>query len=177
MTLHPPGTETGRILVLGLGNDLLTDEAVGIRVIRHLAERQPRPEGVDLLDGGTLSFTLAGPIAAATGLIVVDAARLGATPGTVGVFEDEAMDRKLAGACSSVHEVGLTDLLDIARLTDSLPPRRCLVGIEPAEIGWGSALTPAVESAVPAAAARVVEIIERWRRHPTRTPGTGPGDR
>lgn len=151
------------ILVLGLGNDLLSDEAVGIRVVRYLAERGLAPEGVELLDGGTLSFTLAGPIAAAGGLIVVDAARLGAPPGTVEVMEGAAMDRKLAGACSSVHEVGLADLLDMARLTDSLPEHRCLVGIEPARIDWGSDLTPSVAAAVPEAAARVVEIIGCWQ--------------
>lgn len=158
---HPEPAE--RILVLGLGNDLLSDEAVGIRVVHHLAEGGLVPPGVELLDGGTLSFTLAGPIADATGLIVVDAARLGATPGTVAVLEGEAMDRKLSGACSSVHEVGLADLFDIARLTDSLPAHRCLVGIEPALIEWGSSLTPRVAEAVPLAASRVLEVIARWR--------------
>ncbi len=161
--LGPDQESAGRILVLGLGNDLLSDEAVGVRVVRYLAEGGLVPRGVDLLDGGTLSFTLAGPIAEAGGLIVVDAARLGASPGRVEVIEGEAMDRKLAGACSSVHEVGLADLFDIARLTDSLPPNRCLVGIEPASIDWGSDLTPAVADAVPEAAARVLEVIARWQ--------------
>lgn len=152
-----------QILVLGLGNDLLSDEAVGIRVVRHLAGHPLLPAGVGLLDGGTLSFTLAGPIAAAGGLVVVDAARLGAAPGTIEVLEGAAMDRKIASACSSVHEVGLADLFDIARLTDSLPARRCLVGIEPARIDWGSDLTPAVAGAVPQAAIEVLTVIARWR--------------
>lgn len=154
----------GPILVLGLGNDLLSDEAVGIRVVRYLAEGGLVPQGVELLDGGTLSFTLAGPIAAASGLIVVDATRFGGPPGWVEVLEGAAMDRKLAGACSSVHEVGLADLFDIARLTDSLPANRCLVGIEPALIDWGSTLTPAVADAVPEAGTRVLEVIARWRQ-------------
>ena len=153
-----------RILVLGLGNDLLSDEAVGIRVVRYLAETLPNEGDVQILDGGTLSFTLAGPIAEASGLIVVDAARLGSAPGTVAIFEGEAMDRKLNGTCSSVHEVGLADLFDIARLTDSLPPHRCLVGIEPAEIDWGSELSEAVARSVPEAAARIRTLIDAWRR-------------
>lgn len=157
---HPRG---GRILVLGLGNDLLRDEAVGIRVVRHLAESRAGDASLEILDGGTLGFTLAGAIAGAAGLIVVDAARLGAPPGTLEVFLGDAMDRKLSGACSSVHEVGLADLLDIARLTDSLPERRCLVGIEPAEVDWGSELSPAVQKAVPAAVCRILEVIEDWR--------------
>lgn len=152
------------ILVLGLGNDLLTDEAVGIRVVRYLAEILPDDRDLQILDGGTLSFTLAGPIAEASGLIVIDATRFGASPGTVAVFEGEAMDRKLNGTCSSVHEVGLADLFDIARLTDSLPARRCLVGIEPAAIDWGNDLSGPVAESVPEAAAKVVAVIEAWRR-------------
>lgn len=160
---HRTGSGTGQILVLGLGNDLLSDEAVGIRVVRFLAEHSLLPPEVVLLDGGTLSFTLAGPLAAASGLILVDAARLGIAPGGVQLHEGAAMDLKLAGSRRSVHEVSLADLLDIARLTDTLPVRRCLVAIEPERIDWGLDLTPAVAQAVPQAAKEVLGVIARWQ--------------
>ena len=150
-----------RTLILGLGNTLMTDEAVGVIVIRRLLAEGGLGD-VGLLDGGTLSFTLAAPIGDSPRLIVVDAAIMGEPPGTVRVFEDEAMDRQLSGIGKSVHEVSLMDLMDMARITDSLPQRRALVGVEPAVIEWGEELSPAVAAAVPLAIARIRELLQAW---------------
>ena len=94
---------------------------------------------------------------------MVDAAQLMAAPGTIQVFVGEDMDRFLGRAKLSVHEVSLVDLMDIARLTDHLPARRALVGVQPAAMGWGNDPTPVVAKAVPEAAARVLEIIRGWQ--------------
>lgn len=150
-------------LILGVGNVLLTDEAVGVAVLAALADDAAADPDLTLYDGGTLSFTLAGPIGDAARLIVVDAAVMGDPPGTVRVFEGAAMDAQLRRFAKSVHEVGLADLLDIARLTDQLPARRALIGVEPALIDWGSELTPEVAAAVPVVVERVRELLARWR--------------
>jgi hydrogenase maturation protease len=149
-------------LILGLGNVLLADEAVGAAVIRRLESEADPAAPLRFLDGGTLSFTLAVPIAECPRLIVIDAAAMGDAAGSVRVFEGEAMDRQLRCHAKSVHEVSLADLLDIARLTDSLPARRALIGIEPALIDWSDELTPAVAAAVPVALERVRELLARW---------------
>jgi len=148
-------------LILGIGNTLMTDEAVGPRVVARLAA-EDASDAVAYLDGGTLSFTLAGPIAESPRLIVVDAAAMGATPGTVRVFEGAAMDRQLSLNAKTVHEVSLADLLDIARLTDTLPAQRALIGIEPSLVDWGSELTPAVADAVGEAMAQARGLLARW---------------
>jgi hydrogenase maturation protease len=149
-------------LVLGLGNVLLTDEAVGAAVLKALEPVAAARPDVALMDGGTLSFTLAGPIGDADRLVVVDAARMGQAPGTVRVLEDEAMDAQLSHHANNVHEVSLADLFDIARLTNSLPVRRALIGIEPERVDWGSELTPAVAAAVPRAVAEIEALLARW---------------
>lgn len=159
-------------LVLGLGNVLLSDEAIGPLVVRQLAQ-QGGSEGVRYLDGGTLSFTLAEPIGAADELIVVDASIMGAEPGTVRIFEGEAMDRRLRVHAKSVHEVSLADLLDMARLTDTLPRRRALVGIEPSLVAWGDGLSPPMARALPEAMRQVQVLIAAWR---AASPGGIPGD-
>jgi len=158
-------------LILGIGNTLFRDEGVGVEVIRRLGLTDDL-DGLVLIDGGTLSFTLAPAIADSPRLIVVDAAVLGAPPGSVRVFEGDAMDRQLSGKGKSVHEVSLMDLMDIARLTGTLPERRALVGIEPGEVDWGDTLTPAVDAAVPLALAEIRRLLARWDEEGATQTGT-----
>ncbi len=150
-------------LVLGIGNTLLSDEGAGVHVINALQSRIGDADDVTLLDGGTLSFTLAAAIEDAAHLIVVDASELKSVPGTVRTFIGDDMDRFLSGPRRSVHEVGLTDLLTIARLADRLPVRRALVGIQPEVVDWGESPTEAVSAAIPAACGEVTQLIEAWR--------------
>lgn len=152
-------------LVLGLGNTLLSDEGVGVHVVRSLQEDASAESGVTYMDGGTLSFTLAESIESTDNLIVVDATELNSTPGTVQVYENEAMDDFIgSNRKRSVHEVSLLDLMAIARLTDSLPARRALVGIQPEHVDWGDNPTEAVLAAVPQACQTVRSLIQRWRQ-------------
>lgn len=149
-------------LVLGIGNTLLSDEGVGVHVVEQLRTACVDRDDIELVDGGTLSFTLAEVISSHPRLVVVDAARLDSPPGTVAVFEGAEMDRRLRGGLQSVHEVSLSDLMDIARLTGTLPAQRALVGIQPDSIDWGEAPTPEVAAAVPGAVRAVLDIVERW---------------
>ncbi len=153
------------ILVLGIGNTLLTDEGVGIVAMRELEKRFADRADMEFLDGGTLSFTLAAPISECTALLVIDAAELGAAPGTMRSFEGEEMDRFMgANRKSSVHEVGLLDLMSISLLTGSWPQQRALIGIQPEVVGWGEALTPQVAAAMPAVCGLAAEIIAKFSR-------------
>lgn len=153
-----------KTLVLGIGNTLLSDEGVGIHVLRALAEGEPLPDDVELMDGGTLSFTLAGPIEEADALIVVDAANIKGAPGEWTLLQGEAMDAFLLGnRKSSVHEVGLTDLRAIAILAGHWPEKRAMVAIQPQVVDWGEAPTPSVAEAIPPACAAIRNLIETWR--------------
>ena len=154
-----------RTLVLGLGNTLLGDEGAGVYAIRALQERHEGLADAEFLDGGTLSFTLAGSIEDAENLIVIDAAQLKAQPGTVRVFEGEDMDRFLgSNRKSSVHEVSLMDLMAIATLAESLPARRALIGIQPEFLDWSDTPTDAVARAIPQACDLAMALMDRWRQ-------------
>lgn len=150
-------------LVLAIGNTLLSDDGVGAKVLEYLQRNDELPADVRLVDGGTLGFSLATELDDLAGLIVVDASRFHAPPGSFRCFIGDEMDVQLQGGGRSVHEVGLSDLLDIARLTGQLPVHRALVGIEPAATDWGEELSPAVQAAVPEAAALVTGLIDHWR--------------
>ena len=153
-----------KTIILGVGNTLLSDEGVGIHVLDALAKSSLPQEGVvDLIDGGTLSFTLAVAIEEADSLIVVDAAQLKSPPGTLRLFQGEDMDNFLRGnRKSSVHEVGLTDLMAIGQLTERWPEKRALIAIQPEKLDWGQEPTPPVQSAIPEACRQIEALVKEW---------------
>jgi hydrogenase maturation protease len=142
-------------LIIGIGNSLMTDDGAGIHVIEAL-QRCDLPDNIELMDGGTLGFTLLESVENADRLIVVDAANLGAAPGAVQLFENEAMDAYLSSCRrSSVHEVNLMDVMSAAKFRGTMPRDYAMVGIQPAEVDWGSEPTQAVARGVQEA----VEIV------------------
>jgi hydrogenase maturation protease len=151
-------------LILGIGNTLLTDEGAGIHALNQLQSEYPDIPNLTFLDGGTLSFTLATWIEDCTNLIVFDAAELNQPAGTVKTFVDEAFDNFLGASKRSAHEVGLLDLMDIARLTGHFPEKRALIGIQPGFMSWGMAPTAAVQGALDEAVNEAVILIRQWQK-------------
>jgi len=151
-------------LILGIGNTLLTDEGAGIHALNHLQEKCPDIPNLTFIDGGTLSFTLAVWIEDCPNLIVFDATQLKQTPGTVKVFVGTDMDEFLGMNKRSAHEVGLLDLLDIARLTEKLPANRALIGIQPEKMDWGMEPSPAVKKALDNASIEAIHLINKWQK-------------
>ena len=118
-------TGSHKTLILGIGNVLLQDEGAGVHAIRLLATLAAQRDDIELMDGGTLSFSLAGAIEDADNLIVIDAARYDGEPGSTKVFVGEPMDAFIgSNRKCSVHEVSLIDLMAIALLAGRLPQRR-----------------------------------------------------
>ena len=150
-------------LVLGLGNTLLGDEGVGVHVVQSMQQKHPDLTGVTFLDGGTLSFTLASYIEEADNLIIIDAAQLNSSPGDISVYVGNDMDRFVTGNRNkSVHEVNITDILALAHLTDELPERRALIGIQPQLIDWSDTLSEPVQNAIPEACKVAFNLIIKW---------------
>lgn len=150
------------IAVVGIGNNLLQDDGVGIHALHHYEAHHAEPD-VCCLDAGTVGLALMDRLANLQGLVAVDAMRLGKPPGTVTVLEGEAMDRHLRNHHGSVHELGLSDILDALRLCGDLPANRALVGIEPESVDWGTEPTSKVAAAIPSATARIRDLVLIWR--------------
>ena len=150
------------IAVVGIGNSLLTDDGAGIHTLERFS-REHADEGVCCLDGGTVGLALLNRLANLDGLVALDAMILGKKPGSVTVLVGEDMDSHLRNQRGSVHEVGLSDLMDALRLRGELPPHRALIGIEPADMDWGTEPTPSVAAAVPKAAALAHDLVCEWQ--------------
>lgn len=150
-------------LVLGFGNVLLSDDGAGVRLVERL-RYELDPEVAEFIDGGTLSFSLLSYVESTDSMLVLDAADFGGVPGAVGLFEGAAMDQFLkTSRRRTVHELGLIDLLDMARLRCCLPSRRALLCIQPGRIDWSEALSAPVAGAMPEAALQARSTLQRWR--------------
>ncbi len=160
-----PPPPTCAVAVLGVGNPLFGDDGAGIELLSRLASTA-LPAGVELLDGGTDGLFLLPFLEDAERLLVLDAADLGASPGTVAELDGAALPTVLRGSLSA-HQLGLLDVLGAARLRGREPGEIRIVAIQPATLSFGWGLSPAVESALPAALELALTVIARW----TRTPG------
>lgn len=136
-----------RILVLGVGNALLKDEGVGIRVVKELQARYDFPENVSVVDGGVLGLSLTGTFMQHEQAIVVDAVRGGDEPGTIYRFEWE-MKPDHVHYKDSLHQIDLMETMALLPLVGD-PPHVLVLGVEYEDIfDWGVELTPRVEKAV-----------------------------
>lgn len=158
-----------RLLVLGLGNLLCRDDGAGVAAVSWLSEHYHAPEGALLLDGGTLGLSLLPYLEDAEQAILLDAVRAEGAPGTLLRLEGKAV-AAAAMERLSVHQIGVADLLESARLLRRLPSPLVLLGVVPADIGLGFGCSPAVAAAVPRlaslAAQTAGELGHPFRRKP-----------
>jgi len=134
-------------LILGVGNVLLGDEGIGVRVVEELENRFLFPEEVMVLDGGTAGIELLRYIEGRDLLIIIDAMRAGLAPGTVFRVEGEEVGRRFMTRISP-HQIGLSDLLAAGLLTGQIPERVVLFGVEPEQLATGIALSACVEASL-----------------------------
>lgn len=138
------------VLVLGLGNVLCTDDGAGVRAVHGLLRHHLPRDDVRILDGGTLGLALLPVLEQADTVVIVDAVRVdGMAPGTIVRLEGEDVAPAVAERLS-VHQIGVVDLLDGARLQGTFPGKLVLVGVVPESLGLGLGCTQAVDEAIPA---------------------------
>lgn len=150
-----------KALVLGIGNLLLKDEGLGVRVVELFKRDYSFGPEVTCLDGGTSGMGLLTYIQDYTHIIIIDAVRAEGAPGTVLSIPGEKLNSLPTLKSSSAHQIGVKDLLEIARF-QGLSPELALVGIIPRDISAGLELTPEAEKAVPLAAEAIRAELEKF---------------
>jgi hydrogenase maturation protease len=147
-------------LVLGIGNVLLQDEGVGIHALAELSRRFVFDEGVEFLDGGTAGVELLRYLDGQDRILIVDAVAAGRPPGSVFRVEGEDVPRMFHQRISP-HQIGLSDVLATAMISDTLPGEMVMFGVEPEAMTTGLALTPTVEASLEKLVGAVVEELRR----------------
>jgi hydrogenase maturation protease len=162
------------VLILGLGNILLQDEGVGVRVVERL-QRDYRITGtVEVLDGGTAGMSLLEHVRNRDHLIVVDAVKTGQAPGTVITLSGKEVPAFFETRMSP-HQMGLADMLAVLDLMGEKPPDVTVIGVEPRDLDVGLELSDLVSTRIDALLDRLIgklrslgfEVIEtpdqpRW---------------
>lgn len=156
----PSSGSQPKILVMGVGSILMTDEGIGIRAVEELQKRYRFPENVELLDGGTSGIELLSYISGRDYLIIIDAIKSGSPPGTVLKVEGEDVPAQFRMRISP-HQLGISDLLAAATLTDEMPKQLVLFGIEPKDIVFGIGLSREVKAGLNHLIEVVVEDLRR----------------
>ena len=158
--------EPAPLLVLGLGNTLLSDDGVGVALLEALRGESDGDARVEFVDGGTQGLALLGYLERRRAALVLDAVALGAPAGHVHALGDAHERANPRGL--GPHGGNASELFAAARLVGCLPPRVELVGVEPASLATGNALSECVACAMPRALARarrslaeLLELIER----------------
>lgn len=149
------------VLVLGIGNLIMMDDGIGVRVVQLLAERFRFPGEVTIVDGGTLGLDLLPKLEGVARLLVVDAVETGKSPGTLVRLSGDDVPFALETKVSP-HQMGLKDLLAVASLLGSLPGELVLLGIQPELIELGTDLSPSVEAQLEPLVGNVVKELEQW---------------
>ena len=158
------GTAAAPILVLGLGNLLLSDDGVGPVLVEQLANTAEDWNGrVEFLDGGTQGLALLGHISGRQALIIVDALKMGAPAGTIHRLTLNDLREVTPGTGNSSHEGNAGELLAAAQMLDQLPERLFVVGVEPERIATGIGLSAQVMAALADASSQVNCLLAELR--------------
>ena len=149
------------ILVLGLGNSIMTDDGFGVKVVNTLSSRYHFRGEISLIDGGTLGLDLLPHLEEVESLLIIDALDMRDKPGGIFRLEGEEVPRAFASKLS-VHQMGLQDLLAVAELQGHVPTRLVVWGVQPECIEMGTELTTTVAKAVDPVVTSVLEELQGW---------------
>jgi hydrogenase maturation protease len=140
-----------KVLVLGLGNELLKDDGVGVHIVRAI-QKEPSIEGVIVVEVGSAILHAQHLLEQAAHVIAIDAVRAGDEPGALYCFD---IDQAQLDRPASLHELGIVGLSRL--IPEYNRPQITILGIEPKRIDYGMQLSTVVQASV----FRAVEVVRK----------------
>jgi hydrogenase maturation protease len=142
-----------KIIVLGVGNILLSDEGIGVHVANELMKMDLPPE-VSVVEGGTDGFRLLNVITEADRLIVIDSVKGGAEPGSIYRFDINEVRNCPPGFTTSLHQIGILEVINLSELVGK-KPHTTVIGVEPKSLEMSLELSPEIKAKIP----RIIELV------------------
>jgi hydrogenase maturation protease len=155
----PLSNQYNHILIMGVGNLLLSDEGIGVHVAQRMMEMD-LPPNVHVVEGGTDGFGLINVILEADRLILVDAVRGGGKPGSIYRFDIEDCPADADIFKTSAHQISILEVINLSGLIGSTP-RTTIIGVEPESLEMGMNLSPEVEAKLPKVIKMILEEVEK----------------
>lgn len=146
------------ILILGLGNILLNDEGIGVRVVNEM-EKLDLPENVDLLDGGTGGFVLLSLFHEYQTMIIIDATLNNEKPGSIKVLKPKFSSD--FPKSMSTHELGMKDMIESAMLLEKVPKLYLVAITVNPQQEMDMKVTPFLEKQIPKIIETVVSLLDK----------------
>ncbi len=153
-----------RVTVLGIGNTIMGDDGLGVVALHALEGRVP--PGVRLVDGGLFGLDLIAEVEGTTHLLVLDAVEAGRPPGSLVRLEGEAVPAYFSAKLSP-HQIGIADVLALARLRGNAPQVVVVLGVQPARVEPSTELSPEVERAIPGLVEEALSTVISWLGEPS----------
>lgn len=127
--------------VIGVGNDLMGDDAIGPHIVRELIKRKVLPEEVLLIDEGRGGMRLVHHIKDMDRVIIIDAADIGKDPGDYMVFRPEEVEsiKDLSG--TNIHEWDLLKMLELSKMLGECPKEVLILAIQPKDLKLGEEIS------------------------------------
>ena len=148
-----------KILILGVGNILLKDEGVGVRVIEKLQRDYKFPSNVEIIDGGTAGLGLFNLFEGIYHLIIVDAIQGNDAPGSLYRFKFEDISANIPKKFSP-HQIGILETLTVKKVLGKIPDTT-IIAVQPMDCNhWGMELTPEIENKIPDVVNLVIDELK-----------------
>ncbi len=153
------GAPPRKVLILGVGNVLLTDDGFGVHLINALKDTR-FPEHVALLEAGTVSHQLIPLLHTIDHLIVVDVVQAGDTPGSIFRFSPDDMNFPSEQKVS-LHQISLVDVLRMAELTGA-KPKTVIIGVQPKDVSsWSLELSEELKAVIPKVKGLIADELKK----------------
>lgn len=159
-------------VVIGVGNTILSDEGVGVHAAR-LLQGDPRvPNGVTILDGGTIGLELIPYASDASRVLLLDAMNSGSAPGTLARMTGKDLLNMSGGL--NVHQLGVADLIAALSLVSERPQDIVVLGVQPGNTDWGTTLSPDVQAGLAQLVEAALAQLLLWSASQDAILETGP---
>ena len=149
------------IVLLGVGNILLTDEGLGVHVVKDLKESFSFTPAITIVDGGTMGMELLTYMRGMKKILLIDAINGGESPGTVYEFPHKELEQYFTEHIS-VHEVGMQDILRIRAIQEEPLEDAVVIGVEPESLEIGFEPSEVVQQALLEVKDRVLNVLRQW---------------
>jgi len=133
-------------ILIGLGNALMSDEGIGVRILQELVHRGEVPPQVEPLDLGPGGLSVLHACTGYARAIFIDCGFMGRPTGTLVAFHPEDVQTIKIRPRQSLHEGDLLETLELARRLGQCPPDVTIFAVQPSRVSLGDHLSPELES-------------------------------